>query len=265
MTAKIHHIAAEGFAAGATAYVEGRPGYPQEIEAWLTDDLGLGTGKTALDLAAGTGKFSPRLLATGAAVIAVEPVQAMLDQLIRQYPEIEAKSGSAQNIPLADASVDAVVCAQAFHWFATPEALHEIRRVLKPGGALGLVWNVRDESVPWVAALNAIMKPFEGDAPRYHSQKWRNVFPADGFSLLRESHFWNGHTGPPEKVIIDRILSVSFMAALPPRQQEQVIAQLRDVIATYPELADKSQVTFPYQTLACVCNKLPYTSAGAML
>jgi ubiquinone/menaquinone biosynthesis C-methylase UbiE len=265
MMTRIHHIAAEGFTAGANAYVEGRPEYPQEIEAWLSHDLGLSSGKTALDLAAGTGKFSPRLLATGAAVIAVEPVRAMLDQLIRQYPQIDARSGSAQSIPLEDASVDVVVCAQSFHWFSTTEALREIHRVLKPEGALGLVWNVRDDSVRWVAALTPIMKPFEGDTPRFHSQKWRNVFPADGFSPLREKHFSNTHTGSPEKVIVERILSVSFMAALPPSQQEQVKAQLWKLIATYPELAGKDQVTFPYQTLACVCNKLPYTSAGAML
>jgi SAM-dependent methyltransferase len=261
----IHHIAAEGFSAGAATYVEGRPDYPPEIETWLAHDLGLSAGKTALDLAAGTGKFSPRLLATGATVIAVEPVQAMLDQLTRQYPEIDARSGSAQHIPLEEGSVDAVVCAQAFHWFATREALGEIHRVLKPGGAFGLIWNVRDDSVPWVAALGRIMKPFEGDTPRFHSQKWRGVFPADGFSALREKRFSNTHTGPPEKVIIDRIFSVSFMAALPPDQREQVTSQLRQVIASYPELAGKTQVTFPYETLACVCTKLPYTSAGEIL
>jgi ubiquinone/menaquinone biosynthesis C-methylase UbiE len=265
MMTRIHHVAAEGFQKGATAYVEGRPDYPRELEAWLRDDLRLSSGKTALDLAAGTGKFSPRLLATGAAVFAVEPVQAMMDQLIRQYPEIDARSGSAQSIPLDDASVDAVVCAQSFHWFATPEALHEIHRVLKPGGALGLVWNVRDDRVTWVAELTPIMKPFEGDAPRYHSQKWRNVFPADGFGPLREKYFSHSHTGPPEKVIIERILSVSFMAALPPSEQERVTAQLREIISAYPELANKPQVTFPYQTLACVCNKLPYTSSGGIL
>jgi SAM-dependent methyltransferase len=261
----IHHVAAEGFSAGAASYVAGRPDYPPEIEDWLTRDLALSNGKTALDLAAGTGKFSPRLLATGATVIAVEPVRAMLDQLIRQFPQIDARTGSAQHIPLDDASVDAVVCAQAFHWFATTEALREIHRVLKPGGAFGLVWNVRDDSVPWVAALTPIMKPFEGDAPRYHSQKWRNVFPAEGFSPLREKHFPHRHTGAPEKVIIERILSVSFMAALPPEQREQVTSQLRQVIATYPDLSGKTEVTFPYETLACVCTQLPYTSAAEML
>jgi SAM-dependent methyltransferase len=261
----IHHLAAEGFSAGAASYVAGRPDYPPEIEEWLTQDLGLSKGKTALDLAAGTGKFSPRLLATGATVIAVEPVRAMLDQLIRQFPEIDARTGSAQNIPLDDDTMDAVLCAQSFHWFATSEALQEIHRVLKPGGSLGLVWNVRDESVPWVAALTRIMKPFEGDAPRYHSQKWRNAFPAQGFSPLREKRFSHRHTGPPEKVIIERILSVSFMAALSSDRREQVTSQLRHVIATNPELAGKSEVTFPYETLTCVCTKLPYTSAAEML
>jgi SAM-dependent methyltransferase len=261
----IHHLAAEGFSAGAASYVAGRPDYPPEIEEWLAQDLRLTKGKTALDLAAGTGKFSPRLLATGATVVAVEPVREMLDQLIRQFPEIDARSGSAQHIPLDDDTMDAVVCAQSFHWFATSEALQEINRVLMPGGSLGLVWNVRDESVPWVAALTRIMKPFEGDAPRYHSQKWRNAFPARGFSPLREKRFLHRHTGPPEKVIIERILSVSFMAALPPDQQKQVTSQLRHVIETYPELAGKSEVTFPYETLACVCTKLPYTAGAGML
>ncbi len=247
----IHPVAAEGFGAGSAAYVTGRPDYPPEIEAWLIQDLGLGTGKTALDLAAGTGKFSPRLLATGAAVIAVEPVRAMSNELIRQHPGIDARRGSAEHIPLDEASVDAVVCAQAFHWFATPRALKEIHRVLKPGGALGLVWNVRDDSVPWVAALSRIMQPYEGDAPRFHSQKWRSVFPAEGFGPLREKRFPNWHTGPPEKVIIDRVLSVSFMASLSPDQRELVTSQLREIIATYPELAGKAQVTFPYETLAC--------------
>jgi SAM-dependent methyltransferase len=252
----IHPPAEKGFRAGAATYVEGRPDYPPEIENWLIHDLGLSDGKTALDLAAGTGKFSPRLLATGATVIAVDPVSAMLEQLIRQYPQIDARIGSAQQIPLGDASLDAVVCAQSFHWFSTPEALQEIRRVLKPGGALGLVWNVRDDTVPWVAALTRIMKPFEGDAPRFHSQKWRDVFPAPGFTELREKRFPHSHTGPPQKVIVDRVLSVSFMAALPIEEREHVKSQLREVIAAYPELAGKAEVTFPYQTLACVCTKV---------
>jgi SAM-dependent methyltransferase len=254
---KIHQTAAEGFRAGAAAYVAGRPDYPPEIETWLQEELGLGVGKTALDLAAGTGKFSARLLETGSSVIAVEPVREMLEQLVQKFPGMDARSGSAQHIPLDDSSVDAVVCAQAFHWFSTEEALREIHRVLKPGGAFGLVWNVRDEDVSWVAALSRIMREFEGDTPRFSSQRWRNVFPAHGFSPLRETQLFHRHVGPPEKVIIDRVLSVSFMAALTPSEQEGVRSRLRDVIAGDPELARKTQVSFPYKVLACVCNKLP--------
>ncbi len=252
----VHPAAAAGFTAGAVAYAEGRPEYPAEIEAWLHEDLGLSAGKTAMDLGAGTGKFSRSLLATGAAVIAVEPVQAMLEQLRQRYPRMDAMNGSAEAIPLADASVDAVVCAQSFHWFATREALREIHRVLKPGGSLGLVWNVRDESVPWVARLSRLMAPFEGDVPRFQSYEWRRVFPAEGFGPLSEKCFENRHTGSPERVIIDRILSVSFMAALPRDQQEQVRAQMWEIIYRSKELAGQDEVTFPYRTMAFACTKM---------
>src|SRR5690606_37054894 len=103
------------------------------------------------DLGAGTGKFVPRLLETGARVVAVEPVAAMRAEFARRHPGVELHGGSAEAIPLADASMDAVVCAQSFHWFATARALSGIRRVLVRGGVLGLAWNVRDETVPWVA------------------------------------------------------------------------------------------------------------------
>jgi len=217
--AEIHQAAAEGYTAKAEAYIRGRPEYPAEVQDWLRDDLALKAGKTVLDLGAGTGKFLPHLSATGALVIAVEPVPAMRAQLIERNPGIEAKPGTAEQIPLPDGAVDAIVCAQAFHWFANSAALAEIHRVLKLGGALGLIWNVRDESVAWVAALTRIMAPYEAGTPRYHTKEWRRLFPAEGFGPLRERHFPYAHTGPAEQVILDRILSVSFIAALPPAGQ----------------------------------------------
>ncbi|PWC35942.1 class I SAM-dependent methyltransferase [Azospirillum sp. TSO35-2] len=252
----IHHSAAEGFASGASTYAHGRPDYPAEVASWLVDDLGLGEGKIALDLGAGTGKFTPYLSRTGATVVAVEPVGAMLDQLVRHNPGVEAKPGSATAIPLADGTVDAVVCAQAFHWFANRDALAEIRRVLKPGGVLGLIWNVRDERVGWVAALTGIMTPYEGDAPRYHSGAWRRLFPADGFGPLQERRFSHGHRGTPERVIVDRTLSVSFIAALPAAERERVAETVRAMIAATPELAGRDEVTFPYETAAFFCRRL---------
>jgi ubiquinone/menaquinone biosynthesis C-methylase UbiE len=252
----IHHAAAEGYAAMATSYSRGRPDYPPQVNDWLRNDLALGRGKVALDLGAGTGKFLAYLRNTEATVIAVEPVPAMLTQLLNLHPGVEARQGSAERIPLADSSVDAVVCAQSFHWFANIDALHEIRRILKRGGYLGLIWNIRDESVAWVAALRAIFDPHEGDAPRYHTQLWRRVFPAVGFGPLSEKCFPHGHTGWPEHVIVDRVLSTSFIAALPAKERDRVGAEVRKLIANAPDLAGRTEVTMPYVTAAFGCQRV---------
>jgi SAM-dependent methyltransferase len=251
----IHPSAAKGYAKKAEAYDRGRPDYPAEVDQWLRGDLGLCPSSAALDLGAGTGKFTRRLLATGANVTAIEPVPAMREILSNAVPNAETIIGTAEDIPLNDETMDAVICAQSFHWFATIATLAEIKRVLKPGGVLGLVWNVRDERMDWVAALTTIMSPFAGEAPRYHDGSWRTLFPAKGSSPLQEKLFAHGHTGSPETVIIDRVLSISFIAALPPTQQLLVETQLQDLIEATPTLAGKAEVTFPYMTIACRCTK----------
>jgi SAM-dependent methyltransferase len=250
------HEAAKGFAKEALAYARGRPEYPVAVDQWLREALQLDDTRTVVDLGAGTGKFTRRLLATGANIIAVEPVPEMLAQLTHILPNVAARSGIAESIPVNDAAVDAVVCAQSFHWFASKAALAEIRRVLKPGGHLGLIWNVRNEAVDWCAAMTAIMAPYQGDAPRYGSGAWRKAFPAEGFAPLREEHFRNGHTGHPEQVIVERVLSTSFIAALPRSQQLIVAARLRDLIAMTPALNKREEVTVPYQTVVFSCAKL---------
>ncbi|MEW6641309.1 MAG: methyltransferase domain-containing protein [Pseudomonadota bacterium] len=255
-TNDIHHAAKEGFAARADHYVRGRPDYPAAIAPWLTGRLGLRAGTTVLDLGAGTGKFTAYLANTGARVVAIEPVAEMRSRLTQTLPDVDARAGTAEAIPLPDASVDVVTCAQAFHWFATPAALDEIRRVLKPSGRLGLIWNVRDESVPWIAALTRIINPYEGDAPRYASGAWRRVFPHVGFGPLHEDVFRHGHTGSPEDVIINRVRSTSFIAALPADEEAKVVAQLRALIAAEPSLAGKDEVTVPYSTSAFSTEKI---------
>ncbi|MGO4448614.1 class I SAM-dependent methyltransferase [Phyllobacterium sp. TAF24] len=251
----IHQAAAVGFAAKADSYVRGRPDYPPALDAWLHDELHLTAGKTVVDLGAGTGKFTLRLIATGATAIAVEPVPEMLQKLSEKHPDITAIAGTAESIPLADASVDAVVCAQAFHWFATKAALTEIHRVLKPGGHLGLIWNTRDERLPWVARLADIFKPYEGDTPRHGSGDWKKPFPFKGFGALKEQHFPNSHIGSPEDVLVNRVLSTSFIAALPPEKQEQVATDVRAIIASEPSLSGRTEVTLPYDTAAYSCVK----------
>jgi len=253
----VHSAAQRGFTDQAVAYARGRPDYPPELSTWLKGTLGLAPGRTVVDLGAGTGKFTPLLVATGAKVQAVEPVDAMRAQLAKKLPEVDAHGGSAQAMPLAAGTVDAVVCAQAFHWFADDAALAEIHRVLKPAGKLGLVWNVRDESVDWVKTLTDIVTPYEGDAPRFYKGLWRKPFETTRlFSPLEETKFPYEHVGPPEEVIVDRFMSVSFIAALPAAGQDEVRAQLRHLVATHTALKGRERVAFPYQTSAYLSRRL---------
>jgi ubiquinone/menaquinone biosynthesis C-methylase UbiE len=253
----VHHAARQGFSSAAEAYSHGRPDYPPEILPWLRRTLGLGPGSSAVDLGAGTGKFTPLLLATGASVVAVEPVDAMRAQLLRNIPSVTALAASAQSLPLADASVDVVLCAQAFHWFASAEALREIGRVLKPGGKLGLVWNVRDESVDWVAAITRIVAPYEGDTPRFHTGEWRRLFPSELFSQPGETVLSYRHRGSARQVIVERVLSVSFIAALPEADRKHVEQSLDALIASHAGLKDAASFEFPYRTHAYCSTRAP--------
>jgi SAM-dependent methyltransferase len=244
----VHRTAIDGFNRDADTYVRGRPDFPPAALEWLRSDLALGPGTIAVDLGAGTGKFTRLMTQTGADVTAIEPVAAMLERLKSDIPAVRALPGTAQHIPLPDSSVDAVICAQAFHWFASVESLAEIRRVLRPGGVLGLIWNIRDDSIPWVAELTRIMSPFEGDAPRYYRSEWRHVFPARGFAELHANTYPHAHIGPPEQVIVDRVASVSFIAALKDTTRARVLDQVRALIAATPELSGKNEVRMPYVT-----------------
>jgi SAM-dependent methyltransferase len=141
----VHPWAAGGFGRAAEAYERGRPGYPAAAVDFIAARFGLGEGSVVVDLAAGTGKLARQLAGTGARVVAVEPVRAMR-ALIPAC--IEAVEGTAEAIPCADGTADAVTCAQAFHWFEPGAALDEIHRVLRPGGGLAIVTNVRDEADP---------------------------------------------------------------------------------------------------------------------
>lgn len=251
----MNQAASDVLEAQAAAYVRGRPDYPREIEGWMRGQLGLGPGKAAVDLGSGTGKFLPRLKATGARVIAIEPWAQMRAHLVALHPDVETRVGRAQAMPLADGSVDAVICAASFHLFATAEALNEIRRVLKPDGALGLVWNMRDKSVPWVASIIEIMAPHDPGNISFEAREWKMLFPTPGFSPLQEQTFPNPQTGAPENIIIDRVLSVGAIARLPQEVRDDIVARLWDLIASTPELAGKRPVTYPNTTYAYSCRK----------
>jgi SAM-dependent methyltransferase len=251
----VHPFAAAGFSKAAADYAAGRPDYPPEISSWLETELGLSSASEALDLGAGTGRFSACLAACGAEVTAVEPVAAMRKEFMRSFPNLKVLAGTATQIPAPDASFDGVICAQSFHWFASATALEEIRRVLKPGGALGLVWNMRDESVEWVHELARLLARYEGETPSYRSGAWRRRFPAEGFGPLRERRFPHRHCGPAETVILQRVLSTSFVAALSDAEREDVAARTRALIEASPVFAGRREVCFPYITVAYDCRK----------
>ncbi|MBI3690304.1 MAG: class I SAM-dependent methyltransferase, partial [Mycolicibacterium aromaticivorans] len=134
------------FGSEAAAYERGRPSYPPEAIDWLLPP----GARDVLDLGAGTGKLTTRLVERGLDVVAVDPLAEMLELLSSALPDTPALLGTAEQIPLPDNSVDAVLVAQAWHWFDPEQAVAEVARVLRPGGRLGLVWNARDERMGWV-------------------------------------------------------------------------------------------------------------------
>jgi ubiquinone/menaquinone biosynthesis C-methylase UbiE len=144
---------ARSFGGVADAYDRGRPGYPAAAAAWLTGDEPL----TVLELGAGTGKLTEQLVALGHDVHATDPDEAMLAVLRTHLPDVRTSVGGAEEIPAPDNAYDVVIAAQCFHWFDHDKALPEIRRVLKPRGRLSLVWNVRDERIPWIKKLGRII------------------------------------------------------------------------------------------------------------
>jgi ubiquinone/menaquinone biosynthesis C-methylase UbiE len=218
------HPATRGFTDSAR-YERGRPGYPQAAVDAIVAELGLGPGRTVLDLAAGTGKLTRLLIPSGANVIAVEPVREMREKLTG----FVALAGTAERIPLTDGYVDAVTVAQAFHWFDADRALREIHRVLRPGGGVALIWNARDERQPLQAALSEILDRYEGDTPRRNQRDWKSLLAASGLFDRTARVLFEHVQQVDEQAVVDRVLSVSFMASLPREEQavvEQVVREL---------------------------------------
>ena len=237
------HPAAQAFDRAADAYERARPGYPDEAVAWLAERLALGPGRTVVDLAAGTGKLTRALARTRAWVIAVDPAERMLERLRTALPDIEAHAGTAERMPLGDASADAVTVAQAFHWFDPGPAFAETHRVLRPGGRLALIWNRRDLTAPAHAALDAIFARYQGDTPRHRHSAWRPVaertplFTAAGeLELPNEQRL-------DAAGLVERAASTSFIAALPESRRAEALAEVEALAQRLGEPIDLPHVT----------------------
>lgn len=251
MTQSLHPSAQKGFSLGAELYQQVRPSYPPEILVWLQDQLKVSENSTVIDLGSGTGKFLPFLLQTQAKVIAFEPVTAMREQLEQSYSTVECLQTSSDQLLVKDESINAIICAQSFHWFSNIETLKEMYRVLIHAGHLGLVWNQRDITVDWVKALADEIARFEADTPRYHSEKWKQVFEQQQlFQFNGLQTFQLQHTGTVEQVVSKRLLSTSLIAAMPEHQQQQLKARFEQIVFDFTGLTAQDQIDFPYTTFA---------------
>ena len=229
---------AESFGVVADAYERARPGYPDEAVRWLVGDA----PARVLDLAAGTGKLTRQLAAAGHDVVAVEPSPEMLAHLRVAVPAATALVGRAESIPLPDASVDAVTVGQAFHWFDPPAALPEIARVLRPGGALGLVWNTRDEREPWVRRLSELIgsESVEGDEPE-------ELLAASGLFGPLEARVFAHAQRLDRPLLLELVSSRSHCAVRPPEERADVLAAVGRLV---DEVASEGEVVLPYATNA---------------
>ena len=213
---------ARSFGGVADAYDRGRPTYPREAAVWLTGDRPL----SVLELGAGTGKLTEQLVALGHDVHATEPDPKMLALLEKRLPDVRVSRAPAEDIPAGDASYDVVVSAQAFHWFDPERALPEIARVLRPRGRLSLVWNQRDERIPWVKRLGRIIGSQEHLADPAEVFAQSRLFGEPEQEAFR---FWQV---VDRDSIQDLVRSRSNVAVLSPAQQE---AKLAEVLAFYDD------------------------------
>lgn len=244
----VHRAAAIGFERAAQAYERGRAGYPRDAVEAILAVTGAAPGRTLLELGAGTGKFTRELTGSGARVLALEPVAGMRDVLAQNVPEAELLDAVAEAIPLADASVDAVIAAQSFHWFDPEAAAGEVARVLHPGGAVALIWNRRDESAAWMREFSRILDGRAGDAPRYRTGLWRRGFDASPAFTPLELQTWPHRGEEGRDVVLARVASMSFIAALDDAPRAEVLAEIAGLLDAHPDTRGRDDVAIPYVT-----------------
>ncbi len=229
------------FGSQAAAYERGRPSYPPAAVDWLLSPTAGAPVHDVLDLGAGTGKLTSRLVERGLRVVAVDPIAELLDVLRTTLPDTPALLGTAEHIPLPDNSLDAVLVAQAWHWFDPDQAVAEVVRVLRPGGRLGLLWNVRDERLGWVRDFGRIVG-LEHD--------WANAtveLPAPFTDLATHQVEWTNYLTP--QALIDYVASRSYCITSPADVRTRTLDEVRTLLATHPALANSTGIALPYVTV----------------
>jgi SAM-dependent methyltransferase len=229
---------AASFGAAAAEYERARPTYPDAAVDWIVP----ARARAALDVGAGTGKLTRALLGRGLAVTAVEPSEGMRQTLEAELPAARALAGAAEELPLADASVDLVTCAQAWHWVDTERAELEAARVLRPGGRLACVWNLRDDSRGWMRAISGLLESL------------------GAHNVVEEGFAFGGRFGPTESFEVrwsrpmnaDRLVELfstrSYVIVAPEPERRRLLGEVRELTETHPELAGRESFEMPYIT-----------------
>ena len=228
------------FGARADDYDRYRPGYTPAIAQWLIGDPPPDTSLRVLDLAAGTGQLGRTLLTLGHDVVAVEPDPEMRARAARRLGDKRVFAGTAESIPLSDASVDAVVVGTAWHWFDRQLAPPEIARVLKPGGRLGVAWNLRDDRVPWVSAFDELV---DGQDRVMRAAEVRFESPEPWFGPADSADLPHAITIAPND-LVGLASSFSYVALRP--DVNAVLESVRELVATHPDLAGRDTIEMPY-------------------
>lgn len=224
------------FGPAADLYDQVRPSYPAAAIDWM-----LGPApRRVVDLGAGTGIFTRQLVAAGHDVIAVEPDPGMRAKLALRVPGVATPAGSAESVPLPDAGVDAVVAAQAYHWFDPAVAHPEIARLLAPGGVFAPVWNQRDNEVDWVARLTEIVGSEAVVPPE---------LPGELFEPIRRADFRHEVPISPDGLVA-LIRSRSYYLTSAPDERDRLESAVRQLCATHPDLRGRDRFPMPYLTSA---------------
>jgi SAM-dependent methyltransferase len=236
---------ATSFGPAATLYDQVRPTYPPAAVEWTLQPLGIGRWRVA-DIGAGTGIMTRVIASLGHGAVAIEPDERMRQRLAATTPGVAVIGGGAEALPLADASVDAAVAAQAYHWFDSDRANAELGRVIRRGGVFAAIWNDRDDAADWVNEYSRIVEGDRGpDGSGADSGRAKNPSFGNGFGPVEYSEFRHAVRHTPESLVA-LLRSRSYFITASPERRNALERDVRNLACTHPDLAGRDTFDLPY-------------------